>query len=252
MKPVPPHIRQSIRKGLNDQEALNALQEQGLKKHISSLLFNIWSLSWGLGYLVLWPLTPLPLYPRLMRGYLKRYFKRFFHYQGLISYNIDDLPEHLDEPTLILATRMHAFSSLFIFQHCPFPIVVPVLPFSQKLRAIPFINWQKIADLLNLVSYPDHCIEHNLDRITALLDAGHHVLVFINDDIASAPDTDPLSFSPGLQTLLNRQYPSYLLRTKDLNLLSYSNYFNPKLIGTRFTKRSPKSKKDSDILLFSR
>ena len=142
--------------------------------------------------------------------YLKHYLQVFFKVKRIRAHQVNPIPEQLTAPSVIFTHRYEGFfQGLFLYKLCPFPVIVPLPSESFKLRVGIVVPVGKFGEH---VSYPDDGLSVTMPYIRQLLQAGYHVVVYINKGKTDNSYQEEMGVDPLILTLLLDETPCYFLR----------------------------------------
>jgi len=167
---------------------------------------------------------------RLTVYFLKHYANLYFSYRGIHSLYGEDFNTKLDKPSLIFTTRHHIFSSFYAFKMFKTPVIIPLHESFYRSRLVPYIPFPTMGSLFKKISYPDQHITYNVDRIKSILEAGHSVVVYINESYTDEVHYNMLYVGKEVFDLLKLDVPTYFLCAGDMHQYAISTISTPLLV----------------------
>jgi hypothetical protein len=205
-----------------------------------------WLLRAGIIYLRGWFQKP-EVIRRLMSDYLRSYLRVYFNFRGICGYDARlEIPQSIQKPILIIGARYHEFSPLYVYQLFSFPIIVPLRWFTMNKPLLIGFPWFRFGRFLKTISYDDAPLEHNLDNIKRMLEAGHSVYVHLNHGLVDEREETMFAIHRALKVVLDWKVDSYFLRLSGFDNYKFSSMKNAILVSRDLIKTSELLPKPSD------
>ena len=167
--------------------------------------------------------------------FLKDYFDKFFEHFNTPFYTTDRFIDN-DEGKIILTLRSNKYVPFFAFHIFK---QQPIIPLDQFQYRWPLYigSKLKLSSFFDLVSHPDHHLEHQLKTLDEIASSGYSAISYVNPSFQSSLDYRVLTLYRAIDELLEKDNV-YLLSLDGFDrfesrVLSKSSYVRCDMISLR-------------------
>jgi hypothetical protein len=174
---------------------------------------------------------------KLSINFIKHYYRLYLLFRGVTHYENKAFYDRVDNPSLIITTRHHSFSSLFVYILFRTPLIIPLNPIFYTEPLLRYVPFRFMGKLLKKISYPDQSLTYNVDTIKDLLKKGYPVLMYINESYINETQQNMIYIGKEFFELLKLDVPTYFLRTVGMHEYYQSTLFTPSLISSTLKEK---------------
>ena len=175
---------------------------------------------------------------RLLAWLVRHYFKWYFAMRGVHDYQFKPVPTP-PQPSLILTNRIDGFLPIYVYSQFKSPVIIPLKEYMYSFRASILLPFKFMGRCFKHISYPDQELPKAYSRIEEMLEAGHSVVVNINQGNSDPQFNNTFKIHSLTETLLRKDIPTYFLHVAGWESYKESSFLKPMLASTRW-----KSKED--------